>query len=152
MGNVVQNKYEVQEDAIGEAEVNQNFPSQSIILETIEVFQCWYPFRGECKADFHMNLLRQFLHSKSPFWSKKSWILTWKGYQIDLWTLLEIWVFQIKNQSPRRHQSSIDTILARHQSSLRYINHLEESIINLLRSILPRRSINQSNPKKSIKS
>ena len=113
-----------------------------INLISIEELQCWYPFRGECKADFHVNLLRQFLHSKSPFWSKKSWILTGKGqpnWHMNIAWNSECFRLRINLSEDINHRSI--RIIDRHQSSIfpRLINHPEK--------------INQSiNPKKSIKS
>ena len=50
------NKYEVQSDARVDAEAN--FSSNKGSLEVVHFFTL---FRGECKDDLHVNLVRQFL-------------------------------------------------------------------------------------------
>ena len=57
------NKYEVQSDAMVKAEAN--FSSNQGSFEVVHFYTL---FRGECKADLHVNLLRQFLSLEVYFW------------------------------------------------------------------------------------
>ena len=67
------NKYEVQSDAT--VDVEANFSSNQGLLK---LFNFDALFRGECKADLFVNLVRQFWHLKSTFWSYRPQNLTGK--------------------------------------------------------------------------
>ena len=92
------NKYKVQSDATVDAEAN--FSSNQGLLK---LFNFDALFRGECKADLFVNLVRQFWHLKSTFWSYRPHNLTGKKGTKFLRTCMKNDLFQ----TLKKHSSSL---------------------------------------------
>ena len=76
-------------------------------------------FTGICCGNFCTSC--QLLEARNRgFWREK-------GNQIDLWTCLKFGIFQIKNQSLWRHQSSVDKNHRSTSNISEDINHLPRS-------------------------
>ena len=65
------NKYEVQSDATDEAEAEFQASQINQKYLFLEVLNFDTLFRGECKAELYVKLVRQNLHLKLSFWNWK---------------------------------------------------------------------------------